>query len=575
MKTCSRFIFAPLILAALLLAMAVSAQETSAKQPATTTQQPSTVLETRATTKATPTQTANLRIKLPSKIPTKAPLPDVFRDPQRPKQDYPRMPNLIGLDILEAERRLFSVTREIKPRIVPSKAHNPNYRPGTVLAQFPTEGAELRPGVEVVLNYNPNPRPPVYPRMPNLIGMNISEAEGRLFSVTREIKPRRTESKGYNPNYRPGTVVDQFPTESAELRPGVEVILYYNPKPQPPVYPRMPNLIGLDGKEAGRKLSNDAPGVQWNPQPADTHVSKYPVGAVVSQSPVAGTELRPGISVVLSLNPKPPPPVYPRMPNVVGLNDKSATKTLQQEAPNIPYRYEMAPSNNPNYVEGVVVSQFPAAGTELRQGIKIVLSLNPHPTPTPTVTPTPTPTVTPTPVVVPDVRKKELIEAIGLLRAAQLNVGDVTKKDPNETANSVLEQQPLPGQQVAVASRINLVIGKQSETGGLIKAPLNILGVIALGFFALLLGRLWRRFRSKPGEARANFNTHKIPPHDEPPPPAPTLRFHSIMNASSSEFAASTELQTSFALRFQPKADWGQQHITHTGGLIAAESEEL
>ena len=568
MKTCSRFIFAPLILASLPLAMAASAQETSAKQPATTTQQQlSTVLETRAMTKATPTQTPNLRIKLPSKIPTKAPLPSIFRDPQQAIRYYPRMPNLIGLDILEAERRLLSVTREIKPRRFPSKAYNPNYRPGTVLAQVPTEGAELRPGVEVVLYYNPKPPPPVYPRMPNLIGLDISEAEGRLFSVTREIKPRRAPSKGYNPNYRPGAVVDQFPNEGAELRPGVEVVLYYNPKPPPPVYPRMPNLIGLDGKEAGRKLSNDAPGVQWNLQPADTHVSNYPVGAVVSQSPVAGTELRPGISVALSLNPKPPPPVYPRMPNVVGLNDKSATKTLQQEAPNIPYRYEMAPGNNSNYGEGVVVSQYPAAGTELRQGINIVLSLNPHPTPTPNGSPTL--------VVVPDVRKKELIEAIGLLRAAQLNVGDVTKKDPNETANSVLEQQPPPGQQVAVDSRINLVIGKQSETGGLINAPLKILGVISLGFFALLLGKLWRRFRSKTKEELANINMRKIPPHDEPPPPAPTLRFRSIMNAGSSEFAASTELKTSFALRFQPKADWGRQYVTHTGGLIAAESEEL
>jgi hypothetical protein len=75
--------------------------------------------------------------------------------------------------------------------------------------------------------------------------------------------------------------------------------------------------------------------------------------------------------------------------------------------------------------------------------------------------------------------------------------------------------------------------------------------------------------------ARANFNTLNIPPDDKPPTPAPTLRFRSIMNASSSEFAASTELQTSFALRFQPKADWGQQYITQTGGPIAAERQEL
>src|SRR5262245_9082438 len=403
MKTCSRSIFAPLILAALLLAMAVSAQETSAKQQATTTKQrPSTVLERQATTKATQTQTQNPSKKPPSNR-GGVYLPDGNR--QRPKEDYQ------------------------------------------------------------------------------------------------------------------------------------------------PVYSRMPNLIGMDGKEAGLKLRRDAPGVRLVAHRADTHVSNYSVGVVVSQSRAAGTELRPRISVMIYLNPQPP---VSRMPNLVGLNVSSATETLRREIPNIPYRREMAPSNNPKYVEGVVVSQYPAAGTEMGRGIEVVLSFNPRPTATPTVTPTlgptvaptviptlgptpasnVTPTLGPTPasnvtpiqgptvapnvtltlVVVPDVRKKELTEAISLLRAAQLNVGAVTKKDTKETANSVLEQQPLPGQQVAVASSIDLVIGKQPETGGLITEPLKILGVIALGFFAFLLGGLWKRFRSKPGEARANFNTLNIPP---------------------------------------------------------------
>src|SRR5215831_7350213 len=492
MKTYSRFIFAPLILSALPLAMAVSAQERSASRLATTTkQQPSAVRETRATTKATPTPTPNPRIKLPSKIPTEASLPDVFRDRQRPQQYYP------------------------------------------------------------------------YPPMPNLIGVELRKAE----SAVRQIQPnaRLSEQEGkYTNSYGPGVVVNQSPQAGAFLKPGVQVILYYNPKPPPPVYSRMPNLIGLDGKAAVSKLSSDAPGVQWKVQQADAYFPNYQAGAVVSQLPVAGTELRPGISAVIYLNPQ---LTVRRMPNVVGMNARSATQTLRQETPDIPYQYEIAPRNDPNYVEGIVVSQYPAAGTELRQGIKIVMSLNPRPAPPPPGARTL--------VVVPDVRKKELTEAIGLLGAAQLNVGAVTKKDPNETADSVLEQQPLPGQQVAVASRIDLVIGKEAETGGLIKEALKILGVIALGFFAFLTGRLWRRFGSKPGEARANSNALKIPPDHEPPPPAPTLTFRSIVNASSSEFAASTELQTSFALRFQPKADWGRQYITHTGGQIAAESEEL
>jgi len=398
--------------------------------------------------------------------------------------------------------------------------------------------------------------------MPNLIGAQLRKAESTVLQI--QPNARLSEQEGeYTNSYGPGVVVNQSPQAGAFLKPGVQVILYCNPKP-PPVYSRMPNLIGLDGKAAVSKLSSDAPGLQWKVQQAEAYIPNYRVGAVVSQSPVAETELRPGVSAAIYLNPQ---PTVRRMPKVVGLNEGSATQTLRQETPDIPYQFEIAPRNNPNYVEGIVVSQHPAAGTELGQGIKIVMSLNPRPAAAP-------PPGARTLVAVPDVRKKELTEAIGLLREAQLNVGAVTKKDPKETANSVLEQQPLPGQQVAVASRIDLVIGGQPETGGLIKDALKILGVIALGFFAFLTGRLWRRFGSKPGEGRANSDTLKIP-HDDKPPPAPTLTFRSIMNTSSSEFAASTELQTSFALRFQPRADWGRQYISHTGGLTAAESEEL
>src|SRR5262245_34690444 len=208
MKTCNRFIFAPVILVASLLAMAVSAQEISVKQPATTTkQQPSNVQERRASTKATLTQTPNPRKRLPSN-PAEVYLPD--GDRQRPNQDYPRMPKLIGVELRKAE----STVRQIQPNA------------------------------------------------------RLSEQEGEYINI-----------------YRPGVVVNQTPQAGAFLTPGVEVILYYNPSSPPPVYSRMPNLIGMDSIEAGRKLSSDAPGVPLNAQRADTHVSNYSVGAVVSQSP--------------------------------------------------------------------------------------------------------------------------------------------------------------------------------------------------------------------------------------------------------------------------------------------------
>src|SRR5262245_43239607 len=109
MKTCSRFIFALLILAAALSPMAVSAQETSAKQPATTTRQQSSIVqERRAPTKATETQRPNPERRLPPRGAAEQ-LPD--RGRQRLDQYYPRMPKLIGVELLKAE----STVRQIQP----------------------------------------------------------------------------------------------------------------------------------------------------------------------------------------------------------------------------------------------------------------------------------------------------------------------------------------------------------------------------------------------------------------------------------------------------------------------------
>src|SRR5215475_3527811 len=146
MKTCSRFIFAPLILSALPLAMAVSAQERSASRLTTTTkQQPSAVRETRATTKATPTPTPNPRMKLQSKIPTKASLPNVIRGRQLPQSNYPYppMPNLIGAQLRKAE----STVLQIQPNARLSEQegeYTNSYGPGVVVNQSPQAGAFLK-----------------------------------------------------------------------------------------------------------------------------------------------------------------------------------------------------------------------------------------------------------------------------------------------------------------------------------------------------------------------------------------------------------------------------------------------
>ncbi|MBL8189664.1 MAG: PASTA domain-containing protein [Acidobacteria bacterium] len=300
-------------------------------------------------------------------------------------------------------------------------------------------------------------------------------------------------------------------------------------------------------------------------------------GTVIGQIPAPGSRVLAGSSVNLVV-------AIPQMVVVPNLSGR-----LRNEAEQLVRRAGLVigqvTTRESGTTNGSVLSQTPSAGERVAIGsaISLVVAVPlpatpiptptptpmptptpaPTPTPTPTVTPTPSPVVTPTPLlfVVPDLKDKELTEAVRLVRTSQLEVGEISREDPKETASFVLKQQPEAGQLVAAGTRVNLVIGKKADGGPPRKDWLTVLLVGALGFAALFLARLWKRLRPKPGPEPVQ-------------PPAATLTFRTTMNASAVEFASSTDWQTSFALRFQPKADWGQQYITLTGGLVTAESEE-
>lgn len=496
-----------------------------------------------------------------------------------PAQRFPKMPGLIGLDIKTAETRLYRVAPNIQPQKLRARRHNPAYAENVVVSQSPDAEADLTPGIGVVLYLNP---PPPVAKMPNLIGMDATAAGNRLRQIAPNVQWRTARADAHNPNYPVGVIVGQTPDAGTELRQEINVGLYLNPQPPPPI-PKMPNLLGMDVPSATNKLRQDAPNVPWQQQQASAHNRNYPVGAVVSQSPDAGTELRRGSRIMLSLNPRPTPTPQPTpvtVPDVRGLSYGEANSVLTKE------QLRITATSNPsgNISDFRVTGQRPLPGGLLPIGETVFVTIEPPPSPaTPTPTPgptsTPSPTLTPSPspapVLVLDVRKKTLTEAIGLLRGAQLEVGEVSEKDPKETASVVLEQQPLPGQRVAIGTRVNLVIGKQADSGGFLKEIPKVLGVMGLGFLAFLLSRVWKYFRRTGGQSSTGGPSISPPPDPEPPPTTPAISFRTTMNAGSPEFAASTELHTSFALQFQPKADWGQQTISLTSGLVAAESEEL
>jgi beta-lactam-binding protein with PASTA domain len=680
MKTYSRIVVALLILTALLLAMTAFAQEKS--KVTTIKQRPPVVSDTRAT-RATPTPKPGLRI--PGKVSTGASLPEVFRDQQKRDPQQPKMPNVVGQHFKTAD----SMVRERQPNarisLTESPRYNPDVRPFAVIYQSLKEGADLKPGVEVTLVYNPQGPKPVYPKMPDLVGMDIRSAQAKLSSDAPNYPQRALEEGEFNPRFRPGVVVNQSPRAGMDLQPRGVAVMYYNPQP-PKV--TVPDVMGLAVPDALRKIGQN------------NLVARLPRRGtldnfiVTGQSPQAGTavEARSAVALtvaaavvvpdvrrslldeaqqtisqnkltvgsvrtqissvrqdeVLSQSPEPNSVVVEgtavnlviartrqvRVPDVLNQQQGNAEQVIvsarlavgqvtTRESPRaagtvldqnpragtmvnigspvslviatpetvaVPDLRNRTQGNAEQVIAsarlavgqvttqqatvtvGTVLSQNPAAGTRVTVGtninfvIAVAVPVPPPSTPQSPQTPQPElPKPGDDDVVVPDLVKKELPEVFGLLRAVGLGVGDVRKKDEKEAASFILEQQPVAGQRVKPGTLVNLVIGKKPD-GGLWKEWPKALLVGAFGFGALLLGRLWKRLRPKPDPS---------PDPPNPEPVEPVLSFRSTMNANSSEFAASTDLQISFSLRFLPKADWGQQHITLTGGFVAAESEEL
>ena len=630
MKTYSRVSAALLVLFASLLAATVYAQERSAQRPTTTVkQQPSVAVETQARVKTTPTPTPTPGAK--SKRPIGKLSAAVEMQTRQPQP--PRMPNLVGVEVSKARSVITQTQPNAKLSVAEGRYTN-NYQPGIVINQSPEPGTPLRPGAEVNLYYNPQP-PSNDQIMPNLRGQNVDLAERLLRQPFPKLGIQRVPVN--DTSVQPNTVARQIPAARQTYNAKTQVILYFRPAdpPQPETrFVIVPDVMQQSVLSARRRISQanliaKLPLLRIN---IDNYV-------ITGQVPEAGARVPAGSEVILTVKASVTVPDLTRKTlddarqilsqsglslgsvtrnpaanstnEVLSQNPLPGSVVLEGTAVNLVIavqRRVRVPDvrnqlrNNAEQLiasaglalgqvetqesavaAGTVIGQNPSpgamvvAGSQVNLVIAIPLPTISTPTPTPTTPPTPTPTPTPIAVtfLVPDVRNKELTEAISLLRAAQLEVGNVTKKDSKDVASVVLEQEPPPGQRVAAGMRVNLVIGKQAETGGILKELPKVFGVMGLGFMAFLLGRLWKWVRSKNGGSQEGDPTLKAPPDPAPPPTAPALSFRTTMDSSSSEFAASTDLHVGFAVQFLPKPDWGQQYITFTGGLIAAESEEL
>ncbi|MCX7879120.1 MAG: PASTA domain-containing protein [Ignavibacteria bacterium] len=198
-------------------------------------------------------------------------------------------------------------------------------------------------------------------KMPNLIGMKISDAENLLKSL--DLKLARVNEL-FSANYPPGTVINQSPRAGQVIKKGREVFITISQGREEVV---VPNLIGKHIRDSRIILKNiglDIGNLSY------VNSENFGVDSIVAQSPQYGTKVPYGtqIDVVVSrgsVN-------LVKVPYLEGLNLDAASKLLFESELEVG---ELSYVESQTYLPNTVLQQSLKAGSLVPKGTKIALTI--------------------------------------------------------------------------------------------------------------------------------------------------------------------------------------------------------
>lgn len=288
--------------------------------------------------------------------------------------------------------------------------------PGSVSAQDPNAGALTPLGSGIALT--------VVVGVPSLVGLTEDAARAVLDPLGLQFGQISSQ-----PNAAPvGTILTQQPPAGSPANADTLV----NITVASPLQVAVPDFSGdtIDAAQAGATQFGLVLLV------GGTAPSEAIPGTVVSQDPAAGTEVAPGstVTVVTAV----PAPVLEPVPNIVGMDQQTATQTLAALGLGLVV-IDQIPSSQPPLT---VATQNPPPGTPVLQGTVVDVEL-----------------ASPfgNTVIVPDVRGMDAGAATQTITAAQLTVTTLTA--PSTAApGTVLNQAPLPGARVPTGSAVSITV---------------------------------------------------------------------------------------------------------------------
>ncbi len=216
----------------------------------------------------------------------------------------------------------------------------------TLFIKMPRIGEMVSPEnlsvIKLSLKSIPVPRLPLI-KVPLLIGMSKNSAVKVIQDIGLKTELQEKQSKT-----PPGIVIDQKPEAYTEVTSGTIITLIV----AVPEKVIVPNFIGMD-KEVAIKIIKQ---IDLEIGKIEEKLEKAPPNTVLSQNPLAGTEVERGSPVDLIIV---KPSEAEEVPNVIGLTKYKAEQTLLEQG----WKYKFTPiSVNENVKLGRVAKQRPEPG---------------------------------------------------------------------------------------------------------------------------------------------------------------------------------------------------------------------
>jgi serine/threonine-protein kinase len=255
----------------------------------------------------------------------------------------------VGIREIDAVNKIRDIG--LKPNVV--RQPNTDVDKRFVFDQTPKPGERIPKGNFVTIYVSQGPPKTT---VPSVVGLELDRALSELQDAKLKGKAVRIES-----DEPEGEVIAQSPTAGASRPEGSTVTLRVSKGPRPVA---VPSVIGFSFESANSALL--AKGFAVARRDVE---SNEPAGAVVAQTPGAGTFQAPGTTVTLSVSKG---PKTSTVPTVTSLSQNDAQAQLR--ASGFRVRIVSQPVSDPNQ-EGIVQTQDPAGGTQAPPGTVVTIAV--------------------------------------------------------------------------------------------------------------------------------------------------------------------------------------------------------